>query len=164
MKPIQACDKMSPLTPKRARPNRLCFRRALSCSSMTQGNRTTNKNIHGSLSKHPAINVINEEASNVTEDVFVRAMDGKQSKQASDDIKTNNNDNSSLNQVSSLKNPPKTTIQSEFCLPVISVTCEDQTSEQNTSCDKPLNIALSVDPPSPSRRTKSVPGSLLVGI
>ena len=85
--PIQASDtSLSPLTSKpqstcmtstgRERPNRLCFRRALSCSSMTAPPGSTSRSKHKKLSergpsrKQPSINVINEECVNITESVL----------------------------------------------------------------------------------------------
>ena len=184
MKPIQACgDTLSPLTPKaqspcmtttgRARPSRLCFRRTLSCSSMmidpkqnTGGPSSKyklNKNAHGSLTKQPAINVISEEPINTSEDVTFTFGDDTTDKHVCKHTITNHTDKVGSKPSLEYKMSPNKSPGSKYSLPVISVTCDDQPSEQNTTCDKHSNIGISVEPPSPSRRAKSVPGVLLTG-
>ena len=184
MKPIQACgDTLSPLTPKaqspcmtttgRARPSRLCFRRTLSCSSMMSDPKQNaggpsskcklNKHAHGPLTKQPAINVISEESINMSEDVTFTIGHDKNVNHVCKHTMTNHTDNVGIKPPLEHKIPPKKTSEPKYSLPVISVTCEEQPSEQNTLCDKHSNVTISVEPPSPSRRAKSVPGVLLTG-
>ena len=171
---IQACgDTLSTLTPKppspsmtttgRSRPNRLCFRRTLSCSAMgAKANRC--KNNQSVLSKQPAINVISEESSNISEDVFTGTNETNTSEKCCSTLKTLNEGRLEIKEPTMFQKSPKKSSESNYSLPVISVTCEDQPNEQKRlDYDKPPSIEISVEPPpSPSRRTKSVPGALLV--
>ena len=174
---IQACgDTLSPLTPKppspsmtttgRSRPNRLCFRRTLSCSAMggsklSAGPSSRSKNSCGVISKQPEINVISEESSNLTEDVFSSSYESNTNETSRAASKVSNERSIEVKEPTMFQRSPKKSSESNYSLPVISVTCEDQPNEQKTiSCDNPPSIQISVEPPSPSRRTKSVPGAL----
>ena len=165
---IQTCgDTLSTMAPKppsptttgRSRPNRLCFRRTLSCSAMggsklNVGSSTRSKNSHGVLSKQLAINVISEEAPNINDDANKLELN-KVEKVAA------NEGRSVIKEPTIFQRSPKKSSESNYSLPVISITCEDQT----VVCDNnPPSIEISVEPPSPSRRTKSVPGALLAGM
>ena len=181
MKSTQACgDTLSPLTPKahspcmtttgRAGPT--SFRRTLSCSSMIDPKQNAVgpslkckliKHAHGPLTKQPAINVINEESVCISEEVIFTIGDDKKAKHVCKHTMTNHTDDIGLKPSLEYKISPKKATESKHSLPVISVTCEDQPSEQNFICDKHSNVAISVEPPSPSRRAKSVPGVLLTG-
>ena len=77
--------------------------------------------------------------------------------------KVNQTDHVASNESVKYKNSPKKSSESNYSLPVISVTCEDQIKEQSTICDKHSDVVISVEPPSPNRRAKSVPGVLLSG-
>ena len=174
---IQTCsDTLSTMTPKppsptmtttgRSRPNRLCFRRTLSCSAMAMGSKlnvgssSRSKNSHGILSKQPAINVISEETSTINDDGICNKVE----KRCKASVATNEG-SSVIKEPTRFQRSPKKSSESNYSLPVISITCEDQTSEQTVDCDNnPPSIEISVEPPSPSRRTKSVPGALLAGM
>ena len=183
--PTQACDQLSPLTPKspshnitttgRARPNRLWFRRTFSCSSLVDQHHKmgatsrgkTSKHMHGPSNKTTAKCqipiIINEEATNLdTETAF----------------STNSSNSKNVCSVSTAKHnahvclkapgcghegSPKKASDSKLSLPVINVTCEEIISEQPSTSDKSAHVAVSLEPPSPSR-SKSVPGALLAGI
>ena len=171
--PIQASDtSLSPLTSKpqstcmtstgRERPNRLCFRRALSCSSMTAPPGSTSRSKLKKLSergpsrKQPSINVINEECVNITDSVL-EANDEKPLEYRGKE----NTNHIPIVQSIEANIRPKETSKSNYSLPVISITCDDQHDEpKNTSCDKPATTVLAVEPQSP-RRTNSVPGALV---
>ena len=77
--------------------------------------------------------------------------------------KVNKIDHVVSNESVKYKIPPKKSSESNYSLPVISVTCEGQVKEQSTICDKHSEVVISVEPPSPNRRAKSVPGVLLSG-
>ena len=175
---IQACgDTLSTLNPKppspsmtttgRSRPNRLCFRRTLSCSAMSGsklnvGPSSRCKNNQGVLSKQPAINVISEESCNLSEEVFSSNEEPNIDEKCCTASKKNNEVILDVKEPTTFQTSPKKSSESNYSLPVISVTCEDQPNVQNTiSCDNHPSIEISVEPPSPSRRTRSVPGALL---
>ena len=169
--PTQAYDRLSPLTPKvqspvitttgRARPNRLCFRRTFSCSSLEDQEKKQRK----STAKVQIPIVINEESTNLNQETEFNKNTNK-IKNICTAATTKHNDHISFEEPDvGLTISPKKESKPKVSLPVISVTCEENTNEQQSTCDKSATISLSVEPPpSPSRRTKSVPGALAAGI
>ena len=128
---IQACgDTLSTLTPKppspsmtttgRSRPNRLCFRRTLSCSAMgAKANRC--KNNQSVLSKQPAINVISEESSNISEDVFTSTNETNTNEKCCSTLKTLDAGRVEIKEPTMFQKSPKKSSESNYSLPVISV-------------------------------------------